>query len=95
MSVRLGKAMGMRVIGFGGATARPPIRVAAAWAMAGAVLSACSPAPKAAAPKAAPPPPVAAAPPAKTMKMVCRNSQTGADVECGARDAVMVGMKPG
>jgi hypothetical protein len=28
------------------------------------------------------------------MKMICRNSQTGASVECGTPNAVMVGMKP-
>jgi hypothetical protein len=40
-----------------------------------------------------PPPPQAAAPPAKMVTMVCRNSQTGASVECGTPNAVMVGMK--
>ena len=62
------------------------------------VLGACSPSAKhdggsatTAAP-APPPPPVAA--PAKVMKMVCRNSQDGRNVECGTPNAVMVGMKP-
>ena len=45
-----------------------------------------------------PPPPTAAAlapaPPAKMVTMVCRNSQTGASVECGTPNAVMVGTKP-
>lgn len=36
----------------------------------------------------------AAAPPAKSMVMICRNSQTGQKVECGTPNAVMVGMKP-
>ena len=44
------------------------------------------------------PAPAAAAqpapPPAKPMKMVCRNSQTGADAKCGSPNAVMVGMAP-
>ena len=54
-------------------------------------LWSCSPAPQAKAPPPAPPP-VAAAP-AKMMKMVCRNSQTGGNAECGTPNAVMVGMK--
>jgi hypothetical protein len=61
-----------------------------------AALGACSkssetapaPAPVAAA-QAAPAPP-----PAKPMKMVCRNSQSGAKAECGTPNAVMVGMEP-
>lgn len=60
------------------------------------VLAACSPSPQAgggSVTTAAPaPPPVAA--PAKVMKMVCRNSQDGRNVECGTPNAVMVGMKP-
>jgi hypothetical protein len=28
------------------------------------------------------------------MKMVCRNSQTGAKAQCGSPNAVMVGMAP-
>jgi hypothetical protein len=46
------------------------------------------------APAAAPQPAAAAAAPAKPMKMVCRNSQTGAKAECGSPNAVMVGMEP-
>ena len=46
------------------------------------------PAPRASAP---PPPPAAAA---KMVSMICRNSQTGASVECGTPNAVMVGTKP-
>jgi hypothetical protein len=38
---------------------------------------------------AAPPP----APPPTMATMVCRNSQTGASVECGTPNAVMVGVK--
>jgi hypothetical protein len=60
-------------------------------------LGACSkpadtaaPTPVAAAQPAAAP----AAPPPKPMKMVCRNSQTGANAECGSPNAVMVGMEP-
>jgi len=60
-----------------------PLTLCALWS--------CSPAPQAKAPPPAPPP-VAAAP-AKMMKMVCRNSQTGEKVECGTPNAVMVGMK--
>jgi hypothetical protein len=33
-------------------------------------------------------------PPARPMKMVCRNSQSGRKVACGTPDAVMVGMEP-
>ena len=59
----------------------------------GLALAACqpksvpanSPAPQPAAP--------APAPSAKTVVMVCRNSQTGASVECGTPNAVMVGTK--
>ena len=43
-----------------------------------------------------PPPPTVAAPappPAKMVTMICRNSQTGASVECGTPNAVMVGTK--
>ena len=41
-----------------------------------------------------PPPPQAAAPaPVKMETMICRNSQTGASVECGTPNAVLVGVK--
>jgi hypothetical protein len=66
-------------------------------ALIAAALSGCGPSPKAAAPQqvAAPPPTAAApAPPARMMKMVCRNSQTGAKADSGTPNAVMVGMKP-
>ncbi len=59
-------------------------------ALVAAALTGCQksvpanpPAPQAAAP----------APPAKMVTMVCRNSQTGASVECGTPNAVMVGTK--
>jgi hypothetical protein len=58
-------------------------------------LGACSkPADTAPAPVAEAAPAAAPAPPAKPMKMVCRNSQTGANAECGTPNAVMVGMEP-
>ena len=55
-------------------------------------LASCGPAPQ---PTPAPPPKatVAPPPPAKMATMVCRNSQTGAKVECGTPNAVMVGIK--
>ena len=55
-------------------------------------LGSCGPAPQ---PATAVPVPVKAAPPppAKMATMVCRNSQTGAKVECGTPNAVMVGIK--
>ena len=58
-------------------------------------LSACSPPPRAAVSKPSPAPVATPAPPppAKKAIMVCRNSQTGAKAECGAPNAVMVGMK--
>lgn len=62
-----------------------------------AALSACSK-PTEPAPAPAPAPAAAAQPapsPAKPMKMVCRNSQTGAKAACGTPNAVMVGMEPG
>ena len=54
-------------------------------------LASCGPAQ----PTPAPPPQAAVAPPpsAKMATMVCRNSQTGAKVECGTPNAVMVGIK--
>ena len=60
-----------------------------------ATLSACSKSPPPAPAPVAAAQPTAAAPPAKPMKMVCRNSQTGADAKCGTPGAVMVGMEPG
>jgi hypothetical protein len=69
----------------------------AALAAACGLTVACSPAPPPAAPKApAVPAAVAApAPPPSARKtvMICRNSQTGANAECGTPNAVMVGMK--
>jgi hypothetical protein len=62
-----------------------------------AALGACSKSPETAptpAPVAAAQP-APAAPAAKPMKMVCRNSQTGAKAVCGSPNAVMVGMEPG
>jgi hypothetical protein len=59
------------------------------------VLAACSPpaAPSPPTAPAAPVAPTAPAAPAKTATMICRNSQTGAKVACGAPNAVMVGIK--
>ena len=56
------------------------------------VLASCGPAPR---PAPAPPPRAAVTPPppAKMATMICRNSQTGAKVECGTPNAVMVGIK--
>jgi hypothetical protein len=62
-----------------------------------AALGACSKSSETAPPPAAAAavqPAPAAAPPAKPMKMVCRNSKTGAKAECGSPNAVMVGMEP-
>ena len=57
-------------------------------------LASCGPASP---PAPAAPAPVKAvatpAPPAKMATMICRNSQTGAKVECGTPNAVMVGIK--
>ncbi len=70
---------------------RSRLLTAAVFAAALADLVACSkPAPPPVAQVQAPP----AAAPAKPMKMVCRNSQTGAKAECGSAGAVMVGMEP-
>jgi hypothetical protein len=68
----------------------------AALAVSGAAMWGCEPSPQAATakPPAATPTAAARAPPPKMMKMICRNSQTGASVECGTPNAVMVGMKP-
>jgi hypothetical protein len=69
-----------------------PHRMLIAFALA--PLLACSPASQTAAPAAAPTNTAAAAPaPANKVIMICRNSQTGAKAECGAPNAVMVGMK--
>ena len=56
-------------------------------------LTACGPASR---PPPAPPAakPTVARPAAKPMVMICKNSQTGLNVECGTPNAVMVGMKP-
>ena len=54
------------------------------------LLAACQ---EAAPPAPAPKPAPAPAAPAKMVTMVCRNSQTGASVECGTPNAVMVGTK--
>ena len=77
---------------------RTPLAFAAVSILSLATLGACSkpaqpappPEPAAAQPAAAP-----AEPPAKPMKMVCRNSKTGAKAACGSPNAVMVGMEPG
>ncbi|MDB5479268.1 MAG: hypothetical protein JWO83_321 [Caulobacteraceae bacterium] len=75
---------------------RTPLPFAALSFLALAALGACSkpaePAPPPAPAAAAQPAPAPA--PAKPMKMVCRNSQTGADAKCGTPNAVMVGMQP-
>ena len=73
---------------------RTPLPFAALSIVALAALGACS---KPAEPAPPPAPAAAAQPapaPAKPMKMVCRNSQTGADAKCGSPNAVMVGMAP-
>ena len=63
---------------------------------AGLALGACQ---KTEAPQTPPPPPAQVSaptpttPPTKMAKMICRNSQTGASVECGTPNAVMVGIK--
>jgi len=72
---------------------RTPLSFAALAIAALAALGACSkPAEPAPPPAAAQPAPAPA--PAKPMKMVCRNSKTGADAKCGSPGAVMVGMAP-
>jgi len=72
----------------------PPVAAIVLFALT--ALGACSkpadPAPPPAQAAAAPAPAPAA--PAKPMKMVCRNSQTGAKAACGSPGAVMVGMEP-
>jgi hypothetical protein len=57
------------------------------------ILWACSPAAPPKPPAAAVIAPAPSPTPAKSMKMVCRSSQTGQAVECGTPGAVMVGMK--
>lgn len=73
---------------------RTPPPFAALSVLVLAALAACAKP----APPAPPPAPVVAAqpapPPAKPMKMVCRDSGTGAKAECGTPGAVMVGMAP-
>ncbi len=54
------------------------------------LLVACTPAPDRHSPAVAAPPSPAAA---KHYTMVCKNSETGASVACGTKNAVMVGMK--
>ena len=73
---------------------RTPLPFAAVSILSLAALGACSKPAEPAPPAAAAQPAAAPAAPAKPMKMVCRNSQTGAKAECGSPNAVMVGMAP-